>query len=529
MKKNISIVFVALCSVLLIISCYDDKSILPDKNSFNDVVIDTAGIGSSIRIGFLEEFKLVPKITFGSRLESDFEFEWSINTNTANMRDIIVLSQDKVFDGFIPNAISPRAYKLMYKLKDTKYGLEYLTTWDVTVVSSFLDGILVSETFDGITSDFSLIMDKDLTYLWNKDERIVHTILESGYDESYQGLMNNLHFSIYSSQRNQVWAQTPQGDLVCFNTEAFQVLGKNENVLMLYRPSNFKPGKMYNAQQNTFLNSNVGLFQINYDTGISFNVATQGFDPDNDVMAWTSYQGDDPSLVWYNKVSGKIYKFTNTFVTPIYSNFDPVETGASFDPNNLQGKTAIAGGKTFDNQTLALLLKDDAANSYSIYTFSNYYMDYDTWESTPAAPKAKIDIPSSANSLFEGAVDVFFARNEPVLYIAKPNGVYAIPFGTGTGIPDLTPKYTPPAGEVITMAKLYMQGKYMAKEQLYSDGIPQMPLNSKAIMLATSKGEYESKIYVIPMTQIGTGNLDGSKALTYDGFGKILGVITVGY
>ena len=39
----------------------------------------------------------------------------------------------------------------------------------------------------------------------------------------------------------------------------------------------------------------------------------------------------------------------------------------------------------------------------------------------------------------------------------------------------------------------------------------------------------EGKVYVVPMTQIGTGNLDISKALIYDGFGKILDVTTIGY
>ena len=49
------------------------------------------------------------------------------------------------------------------------------------------------------------------------------------------------------------------------------------------------------------------------------------------------------------------------------------------------------------------------------------------------------------------------------------------------------------------------------------------------MIVTTQKSDTEGCVYVVPMTQIGTGNLDKAQALKYDGFGKILDVTTTGY
>ncbi len=56
-----------------------------------------------------------------------------------------------------------------------------------------------------------------------------------------------------------------------------------------------------------------------------------------------------------------------------------------------------------------------------------------------------------------------------------------------------------------------------------------LPWHNKAVIVSTQKSDSEGKVYVIPITQTGIGTLDPSKALAYDGFGKVLDVITIGY
>ena len=53
--------------------------------------------------------------------------------------------------------------------------------------------------------------------------------------------------------------------------------------------------------------------------------------------------------------------------------------------------------------------------------------------------------------------------------------------------------------------------------------------NNKALIIVTQSAEFNGKVSIVPMKQAGAGTLDISKALIYDGFGKILDVTTTGY
>ena len=144
----------------------------------------------------------------------------------------------------------------------------------------------------------------------------------------------------------------------------------------------------------------------------------------------------------------------------------------------------------------------------------------------------KYDIPSSGKELLDKAVSVFFAYKESILYIATTEGIYTIDFAGSSATVNIAPKYTVPGGEQITLAKLYVQGAFAADESSVDSDTPvyaELPLNNKSVIVATRKSELEGKVYIVPMTQLGTGNLDASKALSFDGFGRILDVTTIGY
>ena len=53
---------------------------------------------------------------------------------------------------------------------------------------------------------------------------------------------------------------------------------------------------------------------------------------------------------------------------------------------------------------------------------------------------------------------------------------------------------------------------------------------TKPLIIVTQSAEFNGKVSIVPMKQgAGAGTLDISKALIYDGFGKILDVTTTGY
>ncbi|MCI6618470.1 MAG: hypothetical protein MSD82_06420, partial [Prevotella sp.] len=91
-----------------------------------------------------------------------------------------------------------------------------------------------------------------------------------------------------------------------------------------------------------------------------------------------------------------------------------------------------------------------------------------------------------------------------------------------------TAKFTPANGEKITKAKLFVQGAYACTTTNWPER-DELAYNYNALVIATQSSTYEGKIIVIPMKQIGTGNLDTAKAKVYSGFGKILDFCATGY
>lgn len=53
-----------------------------------------------------------------------------------------------------------------------------------------------------------------------------------------------------------------------------------------------------------------------------------------------------------------------------------------------------------------------------------------------------------------------FSRFDPILYIATRSAIYKVIFTTGSVNFDPAPVFTAPAGEHITLARLYLQGYY---------------------------------------------------------------------
>ena len=190
-------------------------------------------------------------------------------------------------------------------------------------------------------------------------------------------------------------------------------------------------------------------------------------------------------------------------------------------------------------------MKDNVTGNYAIYTFTRYqegeYEYDDDWNiigtitpEVPASAKMRYEIPEAGKALLDKAVSVFFAVDQSILYVATANGIYSINFAGSTAIVNDIPVYTPSAGETIAKAKLYCQGAYMHDYSVVGkveDGatVEELPLNKKAVIVATQSDTYEGKISVVPMTQIGTGKLDATSALTYSGFGKILDFCTTAY
>ena len=136
-------------------------------------------------------------------------------------------------------------------------------------------------------------------------------------------------------------------------------------------------------------------------------------------------------------------------------------------------------------------------------------------------------------NLLDKAVSIFFGHTNNVLYVVTDAAIYSFTYGMGNEVSvSTTSQFTPSNGEKITKAKLYQQGQYTNQINVMTGNPPTIApnaWNNKALIIVTQSAEFNGKVSIVPMKQAGAGTLDISKALIYDGFGKILDVTTTGY
>lgn len=535
MRKHCIIYLIVMLPVVSAITgCYDDKSTYP-VSPIDEVVIGEAGFPEEIHTGYLEELVMAPTITVAGRNDDrGLKYEWAITELGSLSSDFEVVSTEKELHIIVNRPVSFVPYTIKLTVTDEKHGgLQYLRTWKMHVQSVFTDGLLISDTFDGQTSDFTYIKNRTLSVNYTDEEKIYRNILTQANGAPYEGLLSSLTYEVEGNttgtltHMNQIWALTPDGYCTRFDCEDFSVNGDSDSEsLLTYKPDGFRFYRFFKAVQLFYAITSHGIY--------SFTITKNTFgwyDPlikdaeisGNVVAANSSTEIRYNHTVFLDKRDGKFWSLTG--YSPIKC--ETYLANSIFDPDAMQDKTAVAAGIAEDASVSTFLLKDENTGEYGIYTLNRYQS-----EEKPASAGNKYIIPPPGEILLDKAVSVFFAQKELVLYVATEDGIYAITYGGGsTAVVNETARFSP-AGEKITKAGLYQQGHYVNNiatiAGLYPN-ITALPWNNKAVMVATQTGEFEGKVYVIPITQPGIGTMDPSQALVYDGFGKILDVITIGY
>lgn len=537
-------------------SCYDDDSTLA-THKVDDISISTDDDASTLYVSYLDELDIKPTIKRGDKENTDgLTYKWEItelpNENNPEWQEI---GNEQELHTIINSTASTMPYYLRYTVTDTKNGnLQSSKLWKVVVQSAFLDGIVVSDTRDGSSSDFNLIMSKNLTVNYgNREDKVFHQILEKANGKPIGQLMSKLTYNaqghLNMTHENTLWTVTSAGDAVLFNTKDFtKTSSLSEGGIVTYRPEGLKVSDVYKTNaQWLIMNTNQKLYSVN-STSVSnfgwYDAAGSQYPINNGiVMVATSANVGDQMIMWYDAVDGCFVYGDNGGRTISYGN--DIASNSFFNPAEVPGLSAIAAGQTSGTETPAFVMKNNTTGNYSIYTFTRHqegqYEYDDDWNiigtispEVPASAKMRYDIPEEGKNLLDKAVSVFFAVDQSILYVATAEGIYAINFAGSTAIVNNTPVFTPTAGESITKAKLYCQGAY---DQDYSlvgkeeDGatVKELSLNKKAVIVATQSDTYEGQISVVPMIQIGTGKLDAASAATYSGFGKILDFCTTAY
>ncbi len=536
------------CLLLLgMTACIDDESTLA-TGILRAINITSPGTKDTIYVGYLDHLSITPSVSSGSESATDgLTYLWEIGDEPGEKpENFITLSEDTQLNAVINSEISSSPYMLRLTVTDTKNeNLKYSKLWQVYVQSSFIDGIAVSSTLDDKTSDFSLIMNKDLTVNYDRDDKIYHNILRSATGAPCDRLLTQLTFSVYSgsftstSTENSIWAVTADGALYRYDTKDFSLDGTslNGDNILTYTANIPKFTSTFIGHNLLFAISDKTIYSLTPASASTFgwqDETTSQYTIDNNVVI-TSPTSGNYNVFWLDSKTGHIIGLKYTMGTTImYDNALAAKDGV-FDPQDMGNYSAIAGGYTSDGKRPAFLMKNKTTGQYSIclltfYQASIWNEDYTVElvpEQIPAAER-RIDIPHAGKELLDKAVSVFFARNQAILYVVTANGVYGINFATNTPEVYTTAKFRPANGEKITKAKLFVQGAYACTTTNWPER-DELAYNYNALVIATQSSTYEGKIIVIPMKQIGTGNLDTAKAKVYSGFGKILDFCATGY
>lgn len=502
-----------LCLFLLVAvsfsACKKDLSSL-DTNKIDGVVVDTTGMGI-LNVFQFDHLVVKPKVSTALK-ENDLTFEWRINMIPADTTSLL-LGTARDLDAEIrlkPNDFLAY-YQLKYVVSDKSTGLQYITVWKVNVRNSIGEGLVIAETStDGLSSDLSHLMSPLVTPDYAA-ESIKHHVYSAINGKTIPGLITQMLFTKIWTD-NSILAITKTG-ITSVKTLDY-TFSANNNDLFFGHVGDYKPDGIYKVQQGEIYLENGQLTSSYLGNTRKFGLP---FDFKYQVpaqLAVSAYDDFDVAVNFYDEKNGHFVYMPS--VSPfgdrtMYAY--PSVTGAAFNPGNLPNKLNVAAGIGV-GQDMLHLLKDKTTGKLTLYVLDKGGFDEDDWVTIPPAPKAVYDL-SNAPGINE-ATQFVLLDNQKVLYYATPTRIYAMLYGDV--VPTFQERYTLPAGETISTLQIYRQSDYPF-------GDSYLPTNNKQLIMSTYNGT-EGKVYILPMINIGIGNIDLPNLKTYGGFGKITAITT---
>jgi len=527
MKRKIYNFIVLTLAVLLFNGCYADKSGL-DTNKIDDVVIETPSMSAILRVEYLQDVTFDPTVKLGGVTNpTGVTYKWEIN-QTPGSTDLVVIGTERVLKTTIKNKILSASYILIFTATDDKYKVAYQKSWPIYVSSSLREGIVIADTKDGINSDLSLIMDNDITTSYTTGVNIKYNLWKTTTGSSYPALIKNITYTLHKRShiltKNVITTIFENKDIKMYDCENYS-LYKTAQEIFPGKTASFDPQAFYTINNAVWVlvANNIAYLFANNQGITAFTLPASGVNyVDNSIMVADNSYGRGPYAFWYNNTTGKFHDIAKTSTTPATG--AEYTTQGVFNPTNLPDRRMIAGDISVDGVSSTMLLKNTVTSNYELYSISFSYSDVN-YNIIPSAPKLKVDMPAALTPILNSAVSIFFCAFDPIMYVATSTKIYAVNFGGG--VVSYSEKYTAPAGEQITKAKLFVQGRYRLNRKEFNDVIgpiyePTLALNTKAVVISTLKGTYEGQIYLVPQGTPGTGDLNSSLAKKYSGFGKIL-------
>lgn len=501
-------------------ACYDDKSNL-DLNKIPDVVIDTTGIESLIRVVQFDSLKLNPKVTKNGS-SNGLTYKWLISDMPfTDAMHWINIGNDMHLKTVIKLSPGIKPYLLWFIVRDTALRVEYSHKWNLEISSEFDEGLVIADSKDGKNSDLSLWMAPEITGGFKGKDRLKRHIYSTANDKLLPGIVKEMSYTVRFKEK-ELYAITPKS-IYKINPLDFHLSGENTD-LFFAPPSNFNFQYLGNGRQVFMLILNHKLIISSHSTNFKFGLPLNGdYEIDDYIAKEHRYNGEDinPDAIFYDRKNGKFWYTENIWATTgslmVMKPLENVDEEAA-DPTNQPNLKCLAAD-IVDNCEYCFLMKHKTTSKISIYRFcKNVFTNY--VQTRKAHITTVYEIPEHIAG--SNAVGYAFSENQRIMFWATETEIYA---GIMTGEKILfSRKYTAPAGETITGIKMFKQSWWLYDS---TSQLPELPQNNNQLIITTWNGS-EGKVHLLPLINIGSGDIDLAHIKTEGGFGKISCVQSIG-
>ncbi|WEK34715.1 MAG: PKD-like family lipoprotein [Candidatus Pseudobacter hemicellulosilyticus] len=498
-----------IAAICLLPACRKDESSM-DSNKIPGVVIDTTGQGT-LSVYQFTNLVVTPNLTTTGLSEADLSYEWKINSRPmVNEFEVISTERDLNEEIRLRPITGSIGYKLVLTVTDKKNDLNYIMSWPVIVRNNIGEGLLVASTLDNQHTDISHIMSPEVTTDYT-GVSVKHQVYSSINGDLIDGLVKQMRYIKFFGVDG--YFAITDNSIIRINS-LDQTFSAKDATLFFAPYSPIHPQSMSGVYQsdifiinNRFTYTNLGASRAigaPYDN--EFTVPAQvAVNPNNSNFTYTPVT----SINFYDEVRGH-FVYLQTILpfggdTKMYAH---PSTAGAFNAGNLPNKQNLAAGYTVDRGFLHVL-KDKTSGKTEAYLFKEGTDD------VPApVPDVVIDL-SSAPGIGE-ATKFVIMDDQKVLYYATPTKIYAMMYSTST--PVFEERYTIPAGEQLTTLQVYQDPTYPVSWD------PFIATNNRQLIMSTYGTE--GKVYILPIRNLGAGNIDVPNIKTFTGFGRITAIGT---
>lgn len=518
MKKILYVLLIVVAGCVA--SCYDDKSTEVGM-SITEVSIESES--DTLYAIYGREFVFSPNIHKGNDT-TNLSYLWQIKVLAGYSGDDMVdIGENAELVWEVTSEPSANPYLLLLTVTDNEEGLSYYKKYELFVSSEFGEGLLVAYTNDGgNSSDLAFVSSPEVSYDYEGDASYsydLYSLMNEG--AKIEGRVNyvvaNLANNGGTYNTNRILVGTDR-HLLALDATTFD-LTMMEDELFLFAPDNVNVEALGNCQ-NCYAYVVIDgmlyyqLCQNAYQFGSAANynsASTQVFNGNiAEDKAGTSQTG--MLVSGYDEVNGHfMYAGFMTFA----ANMAPttLSGGDGFDASNVPGKESLKAGRG-NNGVHWHLLRDVNTQLDTLYELGNC-------SSGSLGGMRKLGVSNCTN--IANAVDYAFCENTDIMYYATQNRVYPVLISGTTAVTG-TPWELPSSGEVITAIKMYQQGWYGVganREDSYAFISPEH--NRQLLVTTYNSSTGEGKIYVVPITALGSGTL-GATTQVFEGFGEITAI-----